>query len=175
VIWLHGTEGINRETLTARWKAACEKHHFIVLAPQASNPSKWEPTDAAFVRKTLDDLSSHYNVDRSRIAAYGYQASGSMAFLVALHHLDRVRAVVAIDAAPPARTVLPENDPLTRLAFYLATAEKSPAAAGAKAAAERLKQALYPVTVHSLGEQTRDLTEGELAELVRWLDSLDRL
>ena len=175
VIWLHGPEGINREALAAKWKAHCEKHRFLVLAPQASNPSKWEATDAAFVRKTLDDLSAHYNIDRSRIAVYGYQASGSMAYLVALNHLDRVRAVVAIDAAPPLRTVLPENDPLTRLAFYLVTAEKSPAAAGAKAAAARLKQAHYPVTGKSVGEQPRDLNDAELAELVRWLDSLDRL
>jgi serine protease Do len=144
VIWLHGSGGLQRDALATRWKAACEKHHFIVLAPQASNPARWEPTDAAFVLKTLDDLTTHYNVDRSRIAVYGYQTAGSMAFLVGLNNLNRVRAVVAVDAAPPARTVLPENDPLTRLAFFLAAAEKSPAAAGAKAVAQRLQAGLYP-------------------------------
>jgi serine protease Do len=175
VIWLHGPGGVNREALATRWKAACEKHHFLVLAPQASDPTKWEPTDDAFVIKTLDDLATHYNVDRSRIAVYGHQTAGSMAFLVALNHVDRVRAVVAVDAAPPARTVLPENDPLTRLAFFLATAEKSPASAGAKAVAQRLQAALYPVLVRSLGDQSRDLTDAEISDLVRWLDSLDRI
>jgi serine protease Do len=175
VIWLHGPGGLQREALATRWKAACEKHHFIVLAPQASDPARWEPTDDAFVIKTLDDLATHYNVDRTRIAVYGYQSAGSMAFLVALNHLNQVRAVVAVDAAPPARTVLPENDPLTRLAFFLATAEKSPAAAGAKAVSQRLQTALYPVLVKSLGDQPRDLTDAEIADLVRWLDSLDRL
>ncbi|HZL89413.1 MAG TPA: PDZ domain-containing protein [Pirellulaceae bacterium] len=175
VIWLHGAGGLQRDALTTRWKDACEKHHFIVLAPQASNPAKWEPTDDALVIKTLDDLLSHYNVDRSRIAVYGYQTAGSMAFLVGLNHLDRVRAVVAVDAAPPARTVLPENDPLIRLAFFLGTAEKSPAAAGAKAVGQRLQAGLYPVLLKSLGEQSRDLTEAEIADLIRWLDSLDRI
>ena len=175
VIWLHGPGGLQREALATRWKAACEKHHFIVLEPQASDPARWEPTDDAFVIKTLDDLTTHYNVDRTRIAVYGYQTAGSMAYLVALNHLNQVRAVVAVDAAPPARTALPENDPLTRLAFFLATAEKSPAAAGAKAVTQRVQTALYPVLVKSLGDQSRDLTDAEIADLVRWLDSLDRL
>ncbi|HUE73619.1 MAG TPA: PDZ domain-containing protein [Pirellulaceae bacterium] len=174
VIWLHGPEGLSREALTTRWKAAAEKHHLIVLAPQATNATKWEPTDADFVRKTLDDLASHYQVDRSRIAVYGYQSAGAMAYLVALQNLDRVRAVIAVDAAPPARTVLPENDPLVRLAFYLASAEKSPAAAAIKAAGQRLQAALFPVTSAALGDQSRDLADAELIELGRWLDALDR-
>jgi pimeloyl-ACP methyl ester carboxylesterase len=175
VIWLHGPGGIARETLASRWKAAAEKHHLIVLAPQATNPAKWEPTDVPFVRKTLDDLASHYQVDRSRIAVYGYQSAGTMAYLVGLQNLDRVRAIIAVDAAPPARTVLPENDPLVRLAFYLASAEKSPAAAAIKAAGERLNAAFFPVTNAALGEQSRDLTDTELIDLGRWLDALDRI
>ena len=175
VIWLHGPEGVSREALAARWKAACEKHHLIVLAPQAANANRWEPTEVPFVRKTLDDLSSHYNVDRSRIAVYGYQTSGSLAYLVTLQNLDRVRAVIAVDAAPPARTVLPENDPLARLAFYLASAEKSPAAAAMKAAGQRLSSGFFPVTSASLGEQPRDLTDAELLKVARWLDALDRI
>lgn len=175
VVWLHGPGGLVRDALETRWKSVCEKHHFIVLSPQAANPSKWEPTDAAFIRKALDDLTSHYHIDRGRIAVYGYQAAGSMAYLVGFNHLDRVRAIVAVDAAPPARTVLPENDPLTRLAFFIATAERSPAASSSKAAAQRLAAALYPVTIKSVGEQPRDLNDSEIADLVRWLDSLDRL
>ena len=175
LIWLHGPGGLQRDDLASRWKETGEKHHFIVLAPQASDPARWEPTDAAFVMKTLDDLSAHYNVDRSRIAVGGYQTAGTMAFLVGFNHANRIRAVVAVDAAPPARTVLPENDPLTRLAFFVATAEKSPAAAGAKAAVRRLQAGLYPVVVKSLGDQPRDLTDAEIAELGRWLDSLDRI
>ena len=175
VIWLHGPDGVSREALSARWKAACEKHHLIVLAPQAANANRWEPTEVPFIRKTLDDLASHYNVDRSRIAVYGYQTSGSLAYLVALQNLDRVRGVIAVDAAPPARTVLPENDPLTRLAFYLASAEKSPAAGAMKAAGQRLGSAFFPVTTAALGEQPRDLTDAELLDVARWLDSLDRI
>ncbi len=175
VIWLHGSGGVNRAALAARWKVACEKQHLIVLAPQALDPNKWEPTEGAFIRKTLDDLLSHYNVDRTRIAIYGYQTSGSLAVLVGLSNTDRIRAIVSVDAAPSARNAIPENDPLLRLAFFLANADKSPAAAGIKAASERLKAMKFPVTGKSLGEAPRDLNEAEIGELARWIDALDRI
>jgi serine protease Do len=175
VIWLHGNGGVDRAALTARWKDLCEKQHLIVLAPQAVDPNKWEPTEAAFVRKTLDDLISHYNVDRSRIAIYGYQNAGTLAFLIGLGNTDRIRAIVAVDAGPPARTAAPENDPLVRLAFYLASSDKSPAAAPIKAASERLKGMKFPVTSKGLGDTPRDLNAAELLELARWIDALDRI
>ena len=175
VVWLHGSGGVDRAALAARWKIACEKHHLIVLAPQALDPSKWEPAEAPFVRKSLDDLLAHYNVDRSRIVVYGYQTSGSLAFSIGLVNTDRIRAIVAIDAAPTARSAVPENDPLIRLAFFLASADKSPAAAGIKTASERLKAMKYPVTSKSLGDSLRDLNDAEIVELARWIDALDRI
>ena len=175
VIWLHGNGGVDRAALSARWKASCEKHHLIVLAPQALDPNKWEPTEGAFVRKSLDDLLSHYNVDRSRITVYGYQTSGSLAVLFGLQNLDRIRAIVAVDAAPSPRSAVPENDPLVRLAFFFASADKSPATAGIKAASERLKAMKFPVTSKVLGESPRDLNDAEILELARWIDALDRI
>lgn len=175
VIWLHGSGGVDKAALQARWQAACNKHQLIVLAPQALDPSKWQPTEAAFVRKTLDDLMSHYAIDRSRIAVYGYQTAGSLAFMVGVQNTDRVRAIVAIDALPPARLALPDNDPLVRLAFFLGSAEKSPAAAVLKQASTRLQEAQFPVTNHSVGDQPRDLNDVELLDLARWLDALDRI
>jgi len=175
IVWLHGSGGVDRGALASRWKAACEKHQLIVLAPQALDPNKWEPAEVPFVRKTLDDLLSHYNVDRSRIAVYGYQTSGSLAFNVGLTNTDRIRAIVAVDAAPSARTVIPENDPLSRLAFFLASSDKSLAAAGIKNANERLKVMKFPVTSKPLGEALRDLNDMEISELARWIDALDRI
>ena len=175
VVWLHGSGGVDRAALAARWKIACEKHHLIVLAPQALDANKWEPAEAPLVRKSLDDLLAHYNVDRSRIVVYGYQNSGSLAFSIGLVNTDRIRAIVAVDAAPTARSAVPENDPLIRLAFFLASADKSPAAAGIKTASERLKAMKYPVTSKSLGDSLRDLNDAEIVELARWIDALDRI
>jgi serine protease Do len=175
VVVLSAPGPVDRAAFEARWKAVCEEQHLIALAPLSAKPDKWEPTETEFVRKTLDDVIGHYNVDPARIAAYGHQAGGSMAFLVGFGHPDRVRAICAVDAAPPARTRAPENDPINRLAFYFATAEKSAAAPQIKGVVTRLEAARFPVTQKPLGEQPRDLSADELAELARWIDTLDRI
>ena len=175
VVWIHSSGGVDKAALAARWKSVCEKHQLIVLAPQALDPNKWEPAEFPFIRKALDDLLSHYNVDRTRIAIYGYQNAGSLAILVGLQNTDRFRAIVAVDAAPNARSPVPENDPLVRLVFLLAGSAKSPAAAGIKAASDRLKVMKFPVTNQTLGDTPRDFNEGELGNLARWIDSLDRI
>ena len=166
---------VDRAALEARWKSVCEKHSLIVLAPMSAKADKWEPTEADFVRKTLDDAIAHYNIDPARVAVYGYQAGGAMALLVGFGNQDRVRAICAIDAAPPTRTKPPENDPINRLAFFFGTAEKSASAAMQKAVIARLEASKFPVTQKALGEQPRELTADELAELARWLDTLDRI
>ncbi len=166
---------IDRVTFEAKWKPVAEKHGLVVLAPQSAKADKWEPTEADFIRKTLDDAIGHYNIDANRIAAYGYQTGGTMAFLVGLANTDRVRAIAAIDAAPPGRTKLPENDPVNRLAFFLGTAEKSATAPQIKGATAKLETAKFPVTQKLLGEQPRELSAEELLELGRWIDALDRI
>jgi pimeloyl-ACP methyl ester carboxylesterase len=107
--------------------------------------------------------------------AYGYQTGGSMAWLVGLGNLDRVRAIAAVDAAPPARTKLPENDPVNRLALLIGAAEKSAIAPQLKAVLTRLEAARFPITRVSLGDQPRDLSAAELEQLGRWIDALDRI
>jgi hypothetical protein len=42
-------------------------------------------------------------------------------------------------------------------------------------AVDRLQTARYPVTVRELGGEARPAGEEELAEIVRWVDTLDRL
>jgi serine protease Do len=166
---------VDRDKLAARWKALCEKHHFIVLAPRSAAADKWQPTEIEFIKKTLDDVVAHYNIDPNRIATCGYQTGGSMAYLFAFENINRVRAVVAIDAVPPLRISLPDADPINRLAFFIGQAEKSATAPLMKALLAALDADKFPVTKQALGEQPRDLSDDELIPLGRWLDALDRI
>jgi S1-C subfamily serine protease/predicted esterase len=175
VVVLASPGPVDQEKLAERWKDVCESRQLIVLAPMSAAADKWQPTETAFVRKTIDDVIGRYNIDPTRIAAHGYQAGGAMAYLVGFEHVDRIRAIAAVDSAPPPRAKVPDADPINTLAFYLATAEKSPAAAGIKALIAKLEAAKLPVTQHSLGEQPRQLSADELAELARWIDTLDRI
>jgi poly(3-hydroxybutyrate) depolymerase len=143
--------------------------------PQSAEEDKWQPTEAEFVKKTLADVTSHYTADPMRIAAYGYQTGGAMAFFFGLENVDRVRAIVAVDAVPPSRVKLPDSDPVNRLAFFIAQAEKSPLAPVIKELASALEGQKFPVTHQSLGQEPRDLNAEELQSLGRWLDTLDRI
>ena len=69
----------------------------------------------------------------------------------------------------------PETDPAHRLAIYLCTAKGSAQAQLVKATIAGLKAAKVPVTEKDLGKDARDLTKAEIAELVRWIDMLDRI
>ncbi len=175
VVVLSAPGAVDRDKLASRWKAVCEERHLIVLAPMSAAADKWQPTEIDFIRKTIDDVISHYNIDPTRIATYGYQTGGAMAYLVGFDYTDRIRAIVAIDAVPPNRTRLPESDPINRLAFFIATAEKSATAPLLKSLFTALEGLKFPITKKSLGEKPRDLNEEELNDLGRWLDTLDRI
>lgn len=174
VVTLHSPNEFNQEALVKRWKPFCEREGAIVLAPKSSDPKRWQPTDAEFIRKTIDDVVSRYAIDRSRIVVHGYQAGGAMAYLVAFGQRDVIRGAIVVDAAPPGRSQAPENDPIQRLAIYSATVEKSRGAAAQEAAAKRLSELKFPVTAKKLDAE-RDLNEADLAEVARWIDTLDRI
>lgn len=175
VIYLPPPGAVDKEKFSARWKELAEKYRCIVLAPQSADPKKWDPTEAAFVRKTLDDLAAHYTLDSTRIVLFGAEASGTMAFLTGLEQRDKIRGIAAAEANPPARMKMPETDPVNRLAIFLAVAEKSPAKAVATALQTRLKEAKFPVTFHSLGDAVREFKAVDDETLFRWLDALDRI
>ena len=175
VVWLHEPGGFDRQKLLARWKDHCDKYDLILLAPQAADPSRWLPTEVDFIYKTLDDTITKYNVDPTRIVTHGYQAGAAMAYMMAFGHRDVVRAVAAVDAGLPARARVAANDPVERLAIHTTFTKKSKLAEGIKAAMKRLEQMKYPVISKELDGDARYLNDEELAELVRWIDTLDRL
>jgi serine protease Do len=175
VVWLHAPGELDQEKLLERWKSRCDRNDLILLAPKPADPSRWQPAETAFVSRVIDDVLSGYNVDRSRIVVCGNQAGGVMAYLAALAHRDVVRGVAVVDAPLPTRAQPPTNDPLQPLAVFSAAAGQSQLADRIRTGLERIRQMKHPVTVKSLGDKPRPLNDDELAELVRWIDMLDRI
>jgi len=173
VVWLHGLGGFDWKRLLAQWKPLCDRYDLILVAPKSSDPARWTPGDVALVDRLLADVNSRYHVDPARVVVHGYEGGGSVAFLSAFHNRELIRAVAAVEAAPI--TPPPENDPPHRLAVYLASAAKSPSAAPIEWAVTAMRQMKIPVVVKSLGATPRYLNAAELAELVRWIDTLDRI
>lgn len=174
VVWLHAPGGYEEQDVVDRWKGLCERYGLILLAPKAAKPERWMPDEAEFIRKTMDEVVKRYTIDPSRVVVHGYQGGGSMAWLVATGRREAVRGVSLVDTGLPPRGGFPETDPFQRLAIHFAGTPKSPRAAAVEAAIKRLREAKFPVTFTTL-DQARDLDATELDELMRWVDTLDRI
>src|SRR5262249_52177321 len=109
----------------------------------------------------------------TRVVVHGYQGGGAMAMVLASRNRDWIRAAAVVDSLPTQK--LPENEPPHRLALFVALAKKGSTAATREKAVDVLRDAKYPLTLNDLGEEPRPLSAEERAELVRWVDTLDRL
>jgi serine protease Do len=175
VVWLHAPGGFKDEELAARWKEICSRDDLILLAPKSADRAKWQRTELGFVRKTLDDLSGKYHVDRARTIACGQEGGGGMAYLFALANREVVHGVAAIGAGLPAGAQVPANDPVLRMALYIAGPQKDPLKSQIKTTIDHFRSEKYPVTEKDLGPAPRTLSADELSEFARWIDSLDRI
>ena len=172
VVWLHPSGQFNQERLVKRWQRHCNTRHLILLMPQAAKQKRWVPTEVDYVRKAIDEIRKSYRIDDTRIVVHGHQAGGVLAYMLAFSQRDLIRGVATVDAEVPPRLNLPANAPLQRLAVYIASDNDSPRAARAAAALKRLRDLQYPVTTR---QSKGYLSEMQVDELVRWIDTLDRL
>ncbi|HEY1603248.1 MAG TPA: PDZ domain-containing protein [Pirellulales bacterium] len=173
VVWLHPPGGTKDDELLARWKEPCDKLNLILLAPRSADPARWTPPEVAFITKAIGQTRGHYNIDPTRVVLHGHQAGGSLAFIVAAADRDLARGVAAVDA--PILGRFPENDPPYRLTIFTTTAKKANFAEQITAGIEQLRKMKYAVTVVDEGETARYLNPDEFAQLLRWIDSLDKI
>lgn len=173
VIWLHGEGGLKADDVLARWSPVCDAHNLIFVAPQSASPARWVPGELDFIRKAVDQVRANYSVAPARVVAAGHELGGQIAYVVAFVHPDLVRGVAAIDAPLAGRVA--ETDPAQPLLIYTTAARHGKSAAAIAAGIERLRKLKFPLTVRDLGDSGRDLSADELAELARWIDTLDRL
>lgn len=175
VVVLHEPGEFNRDQTLARWKEHCVANDLILLAPQPSDPKRWQATELDFIRKTVDQIVSQYNVDPARIVTCGSKAGGTMALLTAFTHRDLIRGTAVSEASLPSRLRIPPNEPMQRLALLFTVADKSRQTKGVESSVQRLTEIKYPVIVRKHDGESRDWNTDELAEIHRWIDSLDRL
>ena len=174
LVWLPSPgEAAKDDDLLVRWQARCDQSGMILLAPQPANAAKWQKDDIEFVRKAFDQLRSTYQIDPLRVVAAGSELGGAVAYGVAFELRESVRGVAALRA--PLATSPPDNDPVYRLDFYLTTAPKAKFARQIEGAIKHLRERKYAVTVREQADDAAELTDDDAAELLRWIDSLDKI
>jgi serine protease Do len=165
----------DREAVVRTWQALCDEHQLILLAPQSQDARRWTPTEVDFVRKAIDQVREQYPVDSTRVVVFGQRAAGTMAYLVAFRLTQVVRGVAVVDAPAPGGLRPPDTDPVQRLAFYVVIAPESALRDRIRANIETLQEIRHNVTLQQLSEGMSDLDESQRDQLIRWLDTLDRI
>jgi S1-C subfamily serine protease len=177
VVWLHPV-GRNKQddidSFTDAWEGYCEDNHIILIGPASTAESGWVPGDSEFVQEAVKAVTEHYTTDRRRIVAHGMGVGGQMAFYLGFNKRDLFRGVAttgaALGANPKERVA---NQPVS---FFVVAGAKDPLKDDVKATKEKLTEHKYPA-IHrempNMGHQY--LNRGTLDEVVRWIDSLDRM
>jgi predicted esterase len=176
IIWLHaaGDKGKDAKAVTDIWDDYCAKNHFIMIGPKAENDSGWVASESEFILQTARAMLNEYTIDRQRIVAHGMGVGGQMAFYIGFHARDFIRGVAttsAILATSPKDTALGQ-----RLAFFIVAGGKDPMNKQIQLSSKTLTDKKFPVSFHEIAEMGKEyLTQKVLDELVRWIDSLDRI
>jgi serine protease Do len=113
-----------------------------------------------------------YTIDRSRIVAHGMGVGGQMALHLGFNHRDTFRGVCAVGATAGQ---IKNNVANQRLSFYLAAGAVDPIVKNIAESRTKLAERRYPAFYREMPERGREyLTDKEIREVVRWIDSLDQ-
>jgi serine protease Do len=177
VLWLHPINKGKKDDIsdfTDTWEDYCTDHHCIIVAPITEAEGGWTASDAEFVQEAVQSTLGAYTIDRRRIIAHGMGNGGQMAFYVGFQARDLFRAVATSGAGMTGQPK--EKLPTQPLTFFLIAGSKDPLVKLIAETKTKLTDAKYPVIyreVKDMGHQYSD--EKTLEELVRWIDSLDRI
>jgi serine protease Do len=175
VVWLHPIGDPMEPAIRRLWPELCQKHHLILLAPKAENPSGWLTSEADFIKADIRALLQDYTIDRQRVVVHGLGNGADLALYLAFDARDLVRGVAAVGGVlsqPPK-----ENAADQRLAFFLIGGAKDPVIEGIRATPQKLSEKHFPVRYREIADHGNGyVSDAELLqELARWIDALDRI
>ena len=175
VVWLHAPQGNTDddiERFTGLWEDYCKDNHIILVGPQSESESGWTPSEADFVQTAVREVIAHYTIDPQRVVAHGTGIGGQMACYLGFNARELFHGVATVGAVV---TNPKDNVPSQRLSFYLAGGDRDPLIKAIAESRTKLVERKIPVYYHELANRGREYLEDPvLAELVRWIDSLDK-
>ncbi len=181
LVWLHPL-GKNKERdiedFVSSWSNYCDEHNIILVCPQSENPRGWTPGEGDFVQQVVRGVVGSYTVDQRRIVMHGMGVGGEMAFYLGFHGRALVRGVATVGAhlGSDAREKVPGQP----LSFFLVVGGKDPVKPAVAETREKLRKLKYPVIEREVTNMGHEYIDGKagvptLEELVRWIDTLDRM
>jgi predicted esterase len=176
LVWFHPPMqgGKDGERMAKTFAQFCQEHHYILMGPKSQNLEGWIASETELVMTDVKRVLGEYTIDRTRVAAHGMGKGGEMAFYVGFQARDVFRGVATVGST--LETAPKENVANQPLAFFLAAGEKDPLLAEIEASKKALLEKKFPVSyrvMKGIGKEYFDAAT--FAELLVWLDSLDRI
>ena len=175
VVWLH-LAGRNKKAdakdLVELWSDYCSEHRLILVMPQSQNAEGWIASESDAVIRSVRDAMKTVAVDPLRVVAHGMGVGGQMALHLGMNNRDLFRGVATIGAVP---TTIKDNAPNQRIAFWLSSGELDPLVKSISEGRTKLAEKRYSAVFVELPNRGREyLEDGNVRDLVRWIDALDK-
>jgi S1-C subfamily serine protease len=178
VVWLHPAgkpkeKDKETEQIISAWEDFCMDNHIILLCPRAESETGWLGSETDFIHEAIQAVLSEYTIDRERIVAHGMGNGGQMAFYLAFHARDLIRAVATTGASMNGQPK--DNLANERLAFFIVAGGRDPMSPAIAETRDKLQEHKFPVVYREIPEMGNQYLDAvTLHDLVRWIDSLDR-
>jgi S1-C subfamily serine protease/predicted esterase len=177
VVWLHPAGKVSDRDIDAfinTWSGDCAGRHFIVLGPKAESETGWLASEAGIVLEEMQTVMDQYTIDPQRVVVHGMGNGGQMAFYLGFHSRNVVRGVAVTGAALSIEP--PESALSQRLSFFVAAGDNDPLAKSILETKPKLAKQKFSVIYREIPNMGRQYLDAQtLEELIRWIDSLDRL
>ena len=154
------------------WSDYCSDNRLILVMPQSQNGEGWIASESDAVIRCVREAMKSVTVDPQRVVAHGMGVGGQMALHLGMNNRDLIRGVATVGAVP---TLFKDNVPNQRLAFWLASGELDPLVKNISEARTKLAEKRYSAVFVELPNRGREyLEDRHIAQLVRWIDALDK-
>lgn len=176
VVWIAPARDSMEATILGRWQSRCEERHLILVAPLPAEASGFNPNDLVGARQIIDQFLKTYRIDQNRVIVHGFAAGGRFAAALAYNNREEIRGLAlasSLLAAPP-----PENHPNYPFRFFFSYPDIGVARDRVETVAKVLREMKYAVTLQTTkasGRTAQYPQADAIAELARWVDSLDRI
>ena len=175
IVWLHppGKGGKDADDMVDIWEKVCEDHNMIIVAPKSGNDA-WIASESEQILQDITDVKADYTIDNQRIIIHGMGVGGQMGFYLAFTARDTIRGVAttgSVLANQPKENILAQ-----RLSFYIVAGDKDPIAKDIADSKPKLIEKKFPVLFREVKEMGKEyLDVPTFKEMIRWMDSIDRI
>jgi serine protease Do len=174
VVWIAPGRDSLEATVLQRWQAVCTERRLLIVAPLPGDGPAFNANDLVGAWRVVENMIKEYRVDPNRLAVHSFLGGVPFAAVFAFENHEHVRGLAL--ASSILQVSPPEAHPNYPFRFFFSIGEGDRRQELLNRGIEVLHEMKFAVTVQKMSAQGRSyLDADQVAELARWIDSLDRI